>query len=205
MKKFITGLVTTGLLLSSVTPSFAEAASEKNNRLIVGEQKQQEISQGTLLKKVEPFVKVTEQGTLELEGVPTNFYETYNLDQLQAHFDNLNQLALRGNITINKDLSIQDNSIQLNAVYGKWTYHWWGYDRKFTNAQANDYVNYLLSAAAGGAIVTGAGAWFPPVAAIAGTSSGYWALLATRVNANNKGYGVLVEVSWLAVFDVTPL
>lgn len=114
-------------------------------------------------------------------------------------FDELNQLALDGVITINEDLSIQDNSITANAVYGSWTYHWWGYDRKFNNAQTTQYYNYLLTLAAGG------GAFLPPVAAIAGVSSGYWALLATRVNANNKGRGVLVEVTWVAVFDVTPL
>lgn len=91
------------------------------------------------------------------------------------------------------------------ATYGKWTYHWWGYDRKFTNYQTKQYVERLEMQAAGATMVTGVGAWFPPIGGIAGVSAGYWALLASRVEANNHGNGVLVEVTWVNVFNVTPL
>lgn len=64
---------------------------------------------------------------------------------------------------------------------------------------------YAASVAGGDGIVTGISAWFPPVAAIAGVQTGYWSLVAARVNANNKGKGVYVGVTWVAVFNIKPL
>lgn len=81
----------------------------------------------------------------------------------------------------------------------------WGYDRKFNNSQAKDLSDYAASVAGGAGIVTGISAWFPPVAAIAGVQTGYWSLVAARVNANNKGKGVYVGVTWVAVFNIKPL
>jgi hypothetical protein len=111
------------------------------------------------------------------------------------------------NITINKDLTIDRNNelIAPNAVYGRWTEHWWGFDRKFTNSQAQDFADYAATVAGGAGIVTGIGAWFPPVAAIAGVQTGYWTLVSARVNANNEGNGVYIGVTWVAIFNVEPL
>lgn len=154
---------------------------------------------------IKPYVEVTKEGTIRFKELPKGFYDKYSLEELQKHFDYLNTLSEAGDITINNDLSIQKNSISTMAVYGKWTYHWWGYDRKFTNSQADDYVDDLVTAAAGATIVAGLGSAFPPVSGIATVQAGYWALLAVRVDANNEGNGVYVAVTWALIFDVEPL
>lgn len=133
----------------------------------------QDASASDIIKAIKPHVEVTKEGTIRLKKLPKHFHEKYNLEGLQKHFDNLNALVETGDITINKDLSIQDNSISTMSEYGKWTYHWWGYDRKFTDAQAKDYINELLTVAAGATIVAGIGAYFPPVAGIATIQAGY--------------------------------
>ncbi|MGW8958696.1 hypothetical protein [Paenibacillus sp. NPDC055715] len=117
----------------------------------------------------------------------------------------MNELSKSGVITVNSDLSIKDNAISLNAVYGSWTYHWWGYDRNFTDYQTKQAIDYYYSVAGGGGLVTGATYWFPPVAGFAGGVAGYFTLFAARMGANNNGNGVYVAVTWATTFDVTPL
>ena len=124
----------------------------------------------------------------------------------QNHRHMLNQKVDNGQIKINDDLSITDLSIQLFASYGKWTYHWWGYDRKFTKSQANAYIDeieYVILGMGAGAVVTA------PSLVIAGAfalSAGWYGLFAKRIKANNKGKnGVLVKIYWARTFDIVPL
>ena len=211
MKKLASSLLILVLIFSLVSTAFAKSGDTvnslktststvtENNNKIKNNQKE-------MIKSVRAFVKVTSDGKIEFkENIPDKLYKDYSLDLLQNHFNTLNDLAEAGTITINKDLSIQDNSISMMTTYGSWDYHWWGYDRYFSNTQAKSFQNYCYTVAAGATIVTGASAYFPPVAAIAGMQAGYWALVGTRVGANNHGNGVYVAVSWLAVFNVSPL
>ena len=180
LKKVTTTLLASSLVLSGILPS--------------------------TIHDVKPFVKVNEEGYITFkENIPQKIRDQYALDELQLHFDTLNQSVKNGEIRINKDLSIDETMIARAAVYSKWTYHWWGYDRKFNNSQTKSYINYCQTIAGGAGIVTGAGAYFPPVALIGGMQTGYWALFATRLDANNKGHGVYVSVTWAAVFDIEPL
>lgn len=154
---------------------------------------------------VKPYVEVTEDGLIQFKDVPDDVYENYNLDELQEHFNQLNELAQQNVIVMNTDLTIDKTAMTISTVYGTWTYYWWGYDRYFNNAQTYQAIDYYNTVAAGGAMVTGATAFLPPVAAFTGTTSGYFWLLATRMSANNNGNGVYAKVSWLAVFDIVPL
>lgn len=131
----------------------------------------------------------------------------YNLEKLMQHFVDLNHYAENDFITINKDLTTDQNPglITVDTVYGKWTYHWWGDHRTFNNSQAKAFADYAASVAAGFDIVTGIGAFFSPVAALLGGQTGYWSLVAARVNANNKGRGVYIAVTRVAIFNVEPL
>lgn len=158
-----------------------------------------------IIELIEPYVDVDEDGNIGFKDLPNGFYEKYNLEDLQDHFDHLNNLSQSGHVTINDNLDIQSNLPTPRTVYGSWTYKWWGYDRYFNNAQANSYKNTLLTAAAGATIVAGVSYPFPPVAGIATVQAGYWGLLATRVDANNRGRGVYVGVTWALVFNVEPL
>ena len=208
MKKVISGFLTLVLMFGLFSPSYSYANENTNTSesSIDNSSNSLEIEQTKMIQEVEPYVQLTKRGTIQLKNVPQELYEKYNLDLLQAHFEKLNNAVKNDEITINKDLSITDNSMStLAAVYGSWTYHWWGYDRKFNNSQAKAFVDYCYTVAAGATIVTGVGAFFPPVAAIGGVQAGYWALVATRVNANNNGKGVYIGVTWVAVFNVEPL
>lgn len=162
-------------------------------------------SSKSLIDAIEPYVEVTKDGLLQFKKVPQAIYDKYRLDELQKHFDNLNSLVRNGDIIINSDLSIVNQSISTMAVYGQWTYHWWGYDRNFSNSETQDFVDYCNSIAGGAGIVTGATSFFPPVAAIFGVTTGYFTLLGARVVANNQGNGVYIGVTWVAVFNVEPL
>lgn len=196
--------------LGSVLPGFSDAVSaaektssktnKKNQVQFVSDEEMNE-----MIIAVEPYVEVSEEGLLSInKDVPKEIYIKYNLGKLEGHFNGLNASAKNGSITINEDLTIDDNSFSTMAVYGKWSYHWWGYDRNFNNSQTSSYQNYLNTLVAGGTVVTGVSAWLPPVAAIAGVTTGYWALLSARVGANNKGNGVYVGCTWVAVFNVKP-
>lgn len=34
--------------------------------------------------------------------------------------------------------------------------------------------------------------------------AGYWSLVATRIDANNQGRGIYIEMTWALVFNITP-
>lgn len=167
--------------------------------------KKKTISSESIISIVEPYVNVTNEGKIQFKNVPSEIYEKYNLAKLQKHFDALNTLVQKDDIVINSDLSIDNNALSTSAVYGQWTYYWWGYDRNFNYQQTLQAIDYYNTVAAGGAIITGATAWLPPVSGFTGATSGYFYLVATRFNANNKGNGVYAAVTWLAIFDIEPL
>ncbi|WP_052340721.1 hypothetical protein [Bacillus haynesii] len=106
---------------------------------------------------------------------------------------------------IDNQLNIKPTGFQPMATYGKWTYHWWGYDRKFTHKQANGYISELNQGAAGATLAIGAAYALPPVAGLGTMAAGYWNLLANRVDAHNGKKGVLVSVTWALVFSVESL
>lgn len=84
-------------------------------------------------------------------------------------------------------------------------YHWWGYSRYACDCETNrmsDDFSSASSIAAGAAVV---GAYFGPIGAIPGGITGaYWSLIASRLDANNRGHGVYIEMTWALFFDITP-
>ncbi|WP_146552058.1 hypothetical protein [Rummeliibacillus sp. SL167] len=65
------------------------------------------------------------------------------------------------------------------------------------------YVNiYKNDIIIGGTSLGGLGIFFP-VLLIPGATGSWFYLFATRLDANNKGKGVIVEMTWAAVFDIT--
>ncbi len=209
MRKVISGflvLIFTFVSLSSSSFAYVgENASKNQMDRVYNSSYVASIEQKNLINTVEPYVEVTEDGKIQFKDVPQNIYEQYNLYELQKHFDILNATVENEYITINKDLSIINNTISPFASYSEWTYHWWGYDRYFDDSQAKAYANDLSAAAAGATLAIGIGGVFPPIAGIGTIAAGYWGLLSSRVNKNNKGNGVYVAVTWVLIFDVEPL
>ena len=193
MKKTLLAVCSFLMVLMIFAPgSFAQSAKMQD-------------SSDNVIDIIKPYVEVSDEGELQFKNVPKDIYNKYDLADLQKHFDELNALAQEGSIVINEDLSIDKNAITPQTVYGSWTYYWWGFDRYFDHEQTLDAIDYYNTVAAGGAIVTGATAWLPPVSGFTGVTSGYFYLLATRFSANDNGNGVYAAVTWLAVFDISPL
>ncbi|MGW9529528.1 hypothetical protein ACWHAM_17625 [Paenibacillus terrae] len=194
-------ILTSALALMAVAPVAAFAAPPTEQ---ISQNSSSSVTQESAIEAVKPYVQVKD-GVLSLKDVPEKIYNQYNLADLQKHFDELNELSKSGKITVNSDLSIKDNTISLNAEYGSWTYHWWGYDRKFTDSQTKEAIDYYNTVALGGGIITGATAWLPPVSGFTGATASDFGLIAVRMGANNHGNGVYASFTWVAVFDVEPL
>ncbi|MFP3419409.1 hypothetical protein R0K30_06820 [Bacillus sp. SIMBA_154] len=210
MKLKIMIMALVSVLVLSVAPN---ASAYENNvkepervyKVKTDDQTSLDAEQQKMIDAVQPYVSVGKDGLLSLNNVPNSLYEKYSLDQLEGHFAQLNNDVKNGKITIEKDLSITPLTLSTSVNYAKWTYNWWGYDRKFNNQASKSYQNWLYSAAGGGAIVGGLFFWVPPVASIGAVSAGYWSLLAVRIGAKNKGKGVYVGVTWVAAFRVDTL
>lgn len=210
MKLKIMIMALVSVLVLSVAPN---ASAYENNvkepervyKVNSDEQTSLDDEQQKMIDAVKPYVSVSKDGLLALNKVPKALYEKYSLDQLEGHFAQLNNDVKNGKIIVDKDLSITPTTLSTSVNYARWTYNWWGYDRKFNNKASKSYQDFLYSAAAGGAIVGGLTYWLPPVASISGVSAGYWTLLAVRIGAKNKGKGVYVGVTWVAAFRVDTL
>lgn len=161
--------------------------------------------QEKLINTIKPYVHVDADGKLFLKNVPEDLYKEYNLSALEEHFEYINKGVENNQLVIDNQLNIKPTGFQIMATYGKWTYHWWGYDRKFTHKQANGYISELNAAAGGAGMATGIFAELPPIAGVAGMATGYWTLLASRVDAHNGKKGVLVSITWALVFSVESL
>ncbi|MGY3219321.1 hypothetical protein [Bacillus sp. TE9122W] len=210
MKLKIMIMALVSVLVLSVAPNASAYENnvkepEKVYKINSDDQTSLDDEQQKMIDAVKPYVSVSKDGLLSLNNVPKALYEKYSLDQLEAHFAQLNNDVKNGKISVGKDLSITPLTLSTSVNYAKWSYNWWGYDRKFNNKASKSYQDWLYTAAAGGAITGGLFFWVPPVASIGGVSAGYWTLLAVRIGAKNKGKGVYVGVSWAAAFRVDTL
>ncbi|AOM08267.1 hypothetical protein OCB08_25140 [Bacillus cereus] len=190
---------------STVTPVKEELNIQPNNV------EQLSFAEQNMIKTVEQYVELKEGGKIGFtQSVPQDVYKKFELDKLQEHFDFLNSQVELKTIIINPDLTITnvtpEGPVAYAAVYGSWTYNWWGYERKFNNSQAKKYVSDLNTVANSGAVAGGLAATVMPIigAGVAVTAA-YYGLLATRVDANNKGKGVYVGITWAIVFKVNSL
>ena len=180
---------------------------------------------------LEPYVYV-ENGlfNLDVEAASKAGMDYELISGQQNFFAQLNQQVRAGELTVSEDLSIQNNNqeqVQNELVQnggitlfssciprGVTTSpesYWWGYKSKLNSCDTLTMIDNSNTVAAGGAgsaiALTGLAVWFPVLLAgsvVTGlTSSWYW-LFATRLQANNNGKGVIVEMTWVAAFDITP-
>jgi len=175
---------------------------------------------------LEPYVHVEDGLFILDENSANDAGIDYELIQgQQEYFSYLNQQVKTNAISVSQDLTIQDLSEGSNGVQNNSPmlfasckgatrpaeYHWWGYktylnscDTKKAISDANTVGGSAGITAAG---LGGLGVWFPVFLAggvIAGLTSGYFWLFATRLDANNNGRGVIVDMTWATVYDITP-
>ncbi|WP_210608700.1 hypothetical protein [Priestia flexa] len=201
------------LLTGSIVPIVANAHSNNESKDIsvnyedvAATQDEQEV----MINTVEKYVNLNSDGTIELsEEIPKELVEKYDINALKDRFELLNQQVKDDRIIINQDLSISEkNLVQARAAakYEKTKRYWWGDKNWYTNAQTKAHIKDLNSATiAAGGVATALGTLgFVPGAFTGAVAGTYWALLASRMDANNKGKGVTVSATWALVFNVSP-
>lgn len=179
--------------------------STKNNKLI-------ELDNESLIANVEPYVQVNKNGHIELsQNIEKEIYEHYKLDNLKEHFSKLNKQVDDELIIISDDLEITENISPnitiLSSNYISTSTHWWGYRTVYNNSQAQAAAQRFRDYALGfgtigglGVVVPGIG---PAVSAAGGLTASYSNLVANRIDANNNGNGVILDMTWVAVFSVS--
>ncbi len=221
-KIFILALLTI-FLLPTVNPVVAQSygPSEIENKNI---EDFQDYTFEDILS-LEPFVHV-EDGLLVLNenGASEAGIDSVLIKGQLEYFVFLNQQVEINAIRVSPDLTIQtlsnNNEYQSNTLKrSAWCrgvttspeYFWWGYKTKLNSCDTAKVSSQAGTIAASGAItavsLTVIGGWFPPliaVSAIPGLTSGYFWLLSERLNANNKGSGVIVDMTWATIYNITP-
>ncbi|MGV8147271.1 MAG: hypothetical protein ACLKAK_05680 [Alkaliphilus sp.] len=151
----------------------------------------------------------------------------------QNHFNYLNSFIKKGALKAHSNLLITNNisttsfyansslalelpiSIILNTRShwqscggGKNTavdWHWWGYSRYACDCTTREMASDFNSAASVAAGIGAVAFHFGVIPAIpAALTVAYFGLFASRLNANNRGIGVYIEITWALVYDITP-
>lgn len=224
MRKILIAALLTVFSFSSVTTAFAQSYEPS----VIENIKVNDVEEYTFddILALEPYVHV-EEGLLILdENSASDAGIDYELIKgQQEYFNYLNQQVKTNAISVSQDLTIQDlseenigyqsNSLMLLAdckgVTKPAEAHWWGYKTYLNSCDTKKAITDANTVGASGGI-TGAGLGvlgiFFPVLLIPGgvsalTGSYFW-LFATRLDANNNGKGVIVDMTWATVFDITP-
>lgn len=169
------------------------------------------------VKALEPYISVVDGlFVFDTESAIADNVDTELINGQSAYLAALNSKATNGIITINDDLSIEKPSTMVQSRAGHWencggglntntTEYWWGYARYACDCETNRMSADFNSCASVAAGIGVAGIYFGPIVSVpGGLASGYWWLLASRLDANNHGKGVYVEMTWALVFDITP-
>lgn len=171
---------------------------------------------------LEPFVVRNQDGTLTLDAdaAEASGKNSSAIEALSQHFAVINTQILSGEISTDENLNIINGehlirSHRCSRGVNSYTTYWWGYQRYACDCESDRIVSDLNTWAAGGTMTGGAAAGvaivFPVTAAVAGAivagaafDAGYWWLLATRIDANNEGYGTIINMTHVLVFDIEP-
>ncbi|MCY8497597.1 hypothetical protein [Bacillus atrophaeus] len=218
MKKIISVLLAVFLLIS-MTPDVFAKESNASNLPSMEKYSDKQYEKEDILA-LEKYVSVKDgYFVFDYDKAKSDGYESDLLEGQQAYFKFLNSEISAGNLHAEKNLNIVGtiekqnivnplNDADILACKGKTTkpkYYWWGYSRKlnscFTSEVAADFGG-AGSVAAGIAVV--AAVWGAIPAIPPGLAASYWGLISNRLNANNKGKGVVADVTWALFFDIEP-
>lgn len=216
-KKLLAIVLSATMLMGMGTTAFA---TEYNQNEI--DQSNSEVATMEDVFELEPFIIRDEDGTLSLnvDEALNNNANPQAIEALQQHFETINPQILDGEISTDDELNIIGGehlimSHRCSLGENSFTTFWWGYQRYACNCESKRIVSDLDTWAAGGTMVGGVAAGvaivFPVTAAVAGViaagaafDAGYWALLATRIDANNEGRGTITNMTHVLIFDIIP-
>ncbi len=172
------------------------------------------------IKALEPYVYI-ENGHFALD-VEAAFKDGFDINLLigqQNYFDFLNEKADNNLIEINNDLSItniESSGPIASPMAAHWascgggkcteaTTHWWGFSRYLCDCLTRELAADIETASSVTTAIGVIGGIFGGAVAVpGGLGTAYFILLGSRMNANNHGRGILMEMTWVFAFDITP-
>lgn len=212
-KKLLAILLAAMMVVSLGTMAFAaEPIEESNSKRDITDYSVDEV------KALDQYITV-ENGYFNFDSVVAleDGVDYTLVDAVRSRISSLNEHKLNAEISINNDgtISSQTQNFTIQRAAAHWVScgggqswpaieYWWGYSRKMCDCESRAFANDLLTAAIGGGVLMLGAVWFPPALFAGGLSGAYLTLLSTRVTANNYGYGVITDVTWALVFDITP-
>ncbi|MGL5717080.1 MAG: hypothetical protein ACRCX2_28950 [Paraclostridium sp.] len=212
--------LTTTISSTLIFPSFASSTESKNTliepSITINSFSNYEFTKEEILQ-LEPYVNIDESGKFKLNSQDAliNGIDSNLLDGQQKYFDYLNTEVNKGNIHVNEDLTIEgmteiqkqyeQSIMEHRCSAGRNTSmatHWWGVSRYTCDHNTKTLAKDFQTAGTVSGVIL---KWFPGFGAIPaiGTAA-YLKLVGARITANNHGRGVLTEISWAFVFDITP-
>ncbi|MEG0258750.1 MAG: hypothetical protein RR651_02660 [Lysinibacillus sp.] len=229
MRKLVIAVLLTVFSFSSVTTAFAQIQSFESS-VSVTENINNNVAEYTFedILSLEPYISVKDGlFMLNVNKASKAGIDSELIRGQQEYLDSLNQAVKNGVLSVSKNLTIKDLSDDTNqyqndsltpfaackpkGVTRKAQKFWWGYKTLSNSCDTKKLISDANTAGATGGIVgTGGGLlglFFPvllPGAGVAGLTGAYFYLFATRLDANNNGKGVIVEMTWAAVYDITP-
>lgn len=170
---------------------------------------------------LEKYISVNKKGFFEInkKQAKADGIDDFLLNGQENYLNHINSLIKTGELKANENLEIKSNIKRSNVSAlssGHWwswggglntdvSYHWWGYSRYACDCETQRMSADFNTCASVGAGIAVVAAYFGAIPAIPpGLSSAYWWLLASRLDANNHGRGVYIEMTWVLVFDITP-
>ncbi len=197
-KNYVEKILSLGLAIVMTLTMGTSAFVSENN------QTSSEVTTIEDIYELETFVIREEDGTLSLDvqAALDNNGNPEAVEALQQHFSTINPQILDGQISTDDELNIIGgehiiSSHRCSLGSNSFTTFWWGYQRYACNCESERIVSDLNTWAAGGTMAGGA-------AAGAAFDTGYWWLLATRIDANNEGRGTITNMTHVLVFDIMP-
>lgn len=217
MKKLISLL----LSLTMICPLTVTAFAAEKDTITDAADKMKTYSVEEVMQ-LEPYVS-QEEGlfVLDADTALANGIDENLVNGQMAYFEYINGQVSKGTLVVHDDLTITSTAdaeaahIHARAA-GHWsscgggkntatTNHWWGYERYACDCETRRMSSDFASSASVAAGVGVIGAYFGGVGAIpGGLSSAYFALVAARLDANNHGKGVHIQMTWALVFDIDP-
>lgn len=165
-----------------------------------------------MINEVENYVQLNSDGTLSLSTeIPMYLREVYNLEALEVHFSELNEQVREGKISINEDLSINQDMKAVRSNVDFFESYWWGkaFFYSYKNAikeislfrSSAGYVS-AGSAAVGGVIGGPVGALIGGLGGIVGAAymNGMANSMETSNNLSN-GRGVELHINWAGIYS----
>lgn len=217
MKKVFTVLLAFCLLISLAPNVFAQEQTPQTLPPVKKFSEEQYQKEDIL--PLEKYVSVKD-GYLVLDSVKakSDGFKDDLVNGQKKYFEFLNSEISAGKLSVDKNLNItgtlqdQTNFVPLDAEIlkckGKTTKtktYWWGYSRKLNSCDSKKVASSFSSAGSVSAGIAVIAAWFGILPSVPpGLSAAYFGLVASRINANNNGKGVITDMTWAVVFNIKP-